>query len=636
MNPFQSITKHWIAKIEKALEAKKDFQAQADLCMKFFDGPYDFLWDSRTYKDGPMKFGGGEREFPIPTFQMNINKVAEGVQLFGPVLYHKNPNRKVNPRLEPLLPADVIGDPMDPAVQMQAQAMAQFVQQGRQIDKSRAILLEAYANWTPEATGLKAQCRMAIDESIITGMGLLHHKVYQPPGAAWKTIGSFYEPVKNLVFDPDMESFEDANWIAIRCVHPVWQVEEEYRVPPGKLKGSMESSGRQVEMEIAGDSNMKRAKGESNDLVVYWKIYSKMGMGNRLKGVDKGPDTQALDVFGRYCYLAVTSELDYPLNIPEEVWQDQEAIFQAVQWETPFWADDGWPVEPLVFHWVPSKAWPMSHFKPAMGELMFLNWAYSFVASKMATASKDIIAYQQAAGEELTRVLKSHQDYELLPISSKLGKISDVVAFIQHPPFQADFWPVVKEVMTLFEQRTGLNELMFGMSATQDRSATISQIKGEQIKIRPDDMANKVEDWMTNVGRREALMARYHLDPQMDVAPVLGKTAAYFWTQYVASADISEIVHSLQYRVEAGSIRKPNRDKEAADATAAMQQLLPIYVQYAQVTGNYNPVNALTRRWADSQQMENVDDLMLPPLPPPPAPMEEGQTEEGPPQGAAA
>src|SRR3990167_8922375 len=47
--------------------------------------------------------------------------------------------------------------------------------------------------------------------------------------------------------------------------------------------------------------------------------YSKMGMGNRLKGVDKGPDTQALDVFGRYCYLAVTSELDYPLNIRSDV-----------------------------------------------------------------------------------------------------------------------------------------------------------------------------------------------------------------------------------------------------------------------------------------------------------------------------
>jgi hypothetical protein len=47
---------------------------------------------------------------------------------------------------------------------------------------------------------------------------------------------------------------------------------------------------------------------------------------------------------------------------------------------------------PIYFHDVPNDPWPMSHLAPGMGELKFLNWAYSFIAGKIRIECRDFIA----------------------------------------------------------------------------------------------------------------------------------------------------------------------------------------------------------------------------------------------------
>lgn len=625
-NPFQAVKGHWLAKIERSLQVKRDFSMEGEECMSFFNGPYDFLYQSKSYFGGTGMKYAGDGTFPTPSFQMVVNKVAEAVQLFGPTLYHKNPNRKVNPRQEPMLPPDVLGDPNNPQTQAMYQAMMMQVNQGRSVDRSRAVLLEYYLNYTPTALDLKTQSRMVVDEAIIKGMGTWWHEVYRPAGGQMKMVGSFYDSVDNLAIDADGESLDSAKWIARRCVHPVWQVEDEYGLPRGTLKGNAESNSQQVELGDTGD--WRRIKGESNDLIEYWKVYSKMGMGSMLSGVEK--KASEIEQYGTFCYLVVCKGCEYPLNLPEAVWGNPQEVQKRVAWETPFWADDGWPMTPLSFHWVPRKAWPMTHFKPAMGELKFLNWAYSFIASKMATGIKDIIALQKSASQEIERAINSGADYEIVKIEKALGPINDVVQFLQRPAFQKDFWTVVMQVNENFEKRVGLTELMYGLQATQDRSAATSQIKSDQMKIRPDDMANKVEDAMTDCGRKEAIAARWHLEPQ-DLIPVMGQVAAHFWQQLVTSADPSQLIHQLEYRVEAGSIRKPNRDKQAADAQGVIQTFFPTFFSFAQTTGNVGPVNALIQQYCDAQQMD-ASGLLLP-MPPPPQP---APASAGPPQKGAA
>src|SRR5262245_4606686 len=192
--PFEGLIAHWLAKIDLAMKQKrKEFQEDADEAMRFFDGPYDFLYGIRQKGGAGGWFAGGEEGMPRPAFGMTCNKVAEMVQLFGPVLYHRNPVRQVNPRQEPMVALDVFGNMADPNMMLQYQMVMQQVSQGRAVDRARASLLQYYLNYTPTALNLKDHSRWAIDEAIIKGMGALWTEVYTPKGGGPKMVGSFYD-----------------------------------------------------------------------------------------------------------------------------------------------------------------------------------------------------------------------------------------------------------------------------------------------------------------------------------------------------------------------------------------------------------------------------------------------------------
>lgn len=624
VDPLSPVVATWLEKIKSAWTfKKKKFQDDADECMAFYNGPYDWIYGlSGSRKTRSFQFGGDEEDFSSPSMRMTVNKAAELVQLFGPALYHRNPVRQVNPRMLPDLPLEMLGDPNDPTIVPILQQLAQEQQQSRMVDQVRAILLDKYLNYTPTALDLKTESRWMIDEAMIKGMGVLWQEVYQPSGAGTKLVGSFYDTVDNLLLDPDMEVIRDCTWCARRCVHPYWKVEEEYGLPQGSLKqsASLESFNRQAEVRSTTDGNYNRQRGLTNDLCVYWKIYSRMGLGGRLSGI-KQDMRPALDFFGNYVYLVVAEGVPYPLNLPNEVLAtgSDDEIKKRIEWPTPFWADDAWPFTELAFHTVPRQLYPMSHLRPAIGELLFLNWAYSFLASKVKLACRDFIAVAKSSGEELKNQIRTGADYTIIEVEAIHQSIDKVVQFLSHPPFNPEIYKVIEGVTRNFEQRTGLSELMYGMSTRQLRSAEEAQVKGEQISVRPDDMANKVEDCMTVVARKEALAARWHLQAQ-DVAPILGNAGAMFWNKFVVPSEPSEILHQLEYRIEANSARKPNQARDAANMQQAMQVIFAPLFQYAMKTGNVGPVNALIAGWAKSIDMEPSGMMLQPPPMPMPAP----------------
>lgn len=614
-SPFRAIKSAWMTKIRTAIDAKKDFQADADEGMRFYTGPYDFLYGAKEGVPGRGDFiWSGDEGMPKPSMCITYNKVAEAVQLFGPALYHTNPVRNVNPREFPLIPIEAMGSPQDPNIQAQFVAMQQSVQMGRAQDEARAVLFRSLLNYTPAALDLKSHARQAIDETLIKGMGVMWTEVFQPAGSQTKMIGSFYESVDTLLLDCDMEAMEDAKWCSRRFCRPVWQVEQEFGYPPGTLKGNTESLTRQAEVGSAGgEGEIQRRKGYTNDLLVYYKVYSKMGIGSLLEGAEK--DSTEWDRFGQYVMLVISDACEHPLNLPPGIEQDDQAIMKALQWETPYWADDSWPFTPFIFHRVPRQVWPMSHFKPALGELKFLNWAYSFIASKIRKACKDIIVCKKALGEEMKRVIVSGADYELAELEEAHGSVSDIVAFLQHPAFQGDIWKVIEAIERNFEKRVGLTELMYGETANQLRSATETQVKSDQLKIRPDDMANKIEEAMSEVAKKEAFAAKWHLEPQ-DVAPILGPLGAQWWQQFVLSAPPTDIVHGLQFRIEAGSARKPNKDRDIANANQAMQNMFQPLLSVAS-TGQVQPINAVMTMWCKANDIDPSGFMIQPPPPPP-------------------
>ena len=132
------------------------------------------------------------------------------------------------------------------------------------------------------------------------------------------------------------------------------------------------------------------------------------------------------------------------------------------------------------------------------------------------------------------------------------------------------------------------------------------------MNIRPEDMANKVEDWMTDSARAEALALRWHVTGQ-EVAPIMGPLAAQWWQQFLEPSDPTEILHQLEYRIEAGSARKPNKQRDAQNMKDAMTNLLPILVTYAQATGDMSQLNRLLTDWAKSIDLDPTGYLLQPP-----------------------
>lgn len=635
----------WIEKIRRSSDYKKTvFQDDADEAMSFYrppDGNYNFV-----YRGDLNASRGLSLDTTEPAMRMTLNKVAEIVEIFGPILYSKNPIRQVNPREPAQIPPASIPDPYLLQYLMQVEATRS------QHDALKAQLLSAYLNWTPNELHLKDHCEWAIDEALIKGRGVLWCGTYAPPGSNTTYVGSFYDSVDYLYIDPDAESMKDAWWIARKLCQPTWQLEKRCGLKKGSVKGAYESANMQTEVDSM-KKEFDRQRGLTNDLITYYEIYSRMGCGGRLSGSNKDRVNNLLpgdlsafanvldSLVGDHVFLIVAPGIPYPLNLPPDVQEipvtgtggpedGGVVIKDRLSWPIPFWADGTWPVSTLDFHPVPRCAWPMSHIKPALGELRFLCWAYSFVACKIKNTLRDVVAILKEMADQFKLTVLEGADLSLVEIDTNNRNINECVQILQFPAMNTDIWKIIQAVEANFEKRVGLDEVR-GQQETQPRSAAESQAKNQRQNIRPDDMMEKVEAWQTEAARKEAIAARMLLKPK-DVLPMLGLAQAALWAQFVMTQDIG-VMRELEYRIEAGSTRKPNRDRDQQNADSAMQILLPILNGFAQATGQLGPINALLQFWCKTRDLPPGPFMLMPPQPPP-QPPGGPPPQEGPPNGS--
>lgn len=695
-HPMRPLCQAWLRLIERALKYKKtNFQKVADECKRFLDGGTklnEYMWGAEGKDEGGYLTASNENDVSPPAFQFTTNKVAELTQLFAPTLYNRNPVRTVTPRKYDPIPPGIYAAlnpqiyqmataqlPQVPpgatpemlqqvfgAQQQQEQAIMQLdsmIQQGQQedmmtqvVDQTTAQLVEEVLNYTPNELDLEMHSRLVIDETIVKGMGIWWTELYDVGGA--KLFGSFYDTVDNLLLDPDVELIDDCKWAARRCRHPQWEVEEHYDLAPGALDAAAKGIAPEASSNASYSTNDNRGdaerqrRGETAPIVTYWKIYSKMGMGGRLGGID--PKLKNIfDGFGDNCMLVVCEGIPYPLNLPTERLNEApqevdpegsqqwvEGIQQSTSWPIPFWKmPSGWPFTPLIFHFKPNSLYPYSHVAPGLGELKWLNWCMSFLAGKVKSSCTTIVAIPKAMAEDDKKKVIGGSDQRVVEIDMTMYpnlKPGDVVSYIQQPEFHADLYKVKEAVEESLDKRWGVTELLQGETGNaQSRSATDVSVRQSNSSIRLDDMAKQTQKAMSILARKEALAWRT-LGDANDVRPILGEARAQLWAQLVQSADVQKIVQELEYRIESGSMAKPNTETRLQNMTNMAQHLLPV-LQQALMMGNVGPFNAFMEDWGKASGLDVAKYMLQPPPPvsPPQQAPEQKRGEKSPEQQQA-
>lgn len=632
-HPLRLVCTAWHAKIMRALEFKrKEFQRHADEAMRFFDGAQGWLFED--------KYGGGamasENTFSEkPQFRMTVNRVSQLLQLMGPKLYPKNPYRSVSPRRYPFLSPYAYGHPADPATLEFVQALADEEQMRQAQAMDGATCLAEALNYTPNELDLAGHTRRVIDECLLKGMGVWWTEAHQPHQMSRKLIGSFQDSCDNIVFDPDAENYDTITWVARRCVLPTWEVEQRFGLKPGSLRkqGHYESVGRQANMTASGYDKYRAGAGKDHkDLLCYWEIYSKQGLGDKLPEIAaKKTLASDLSVFGDYCFLAVAENIPYPLNMPNELFgRSDDEVYDATQWPVPYWADGRWPFTLLSFHWNPNSIYPLSHIKPAIGELKFLSWAMSFLATKIKNACKTLVAIDKSAQDELTNKIFTDDGsgFSIVKFERVTGKsLADTIHLFNAPEVNADIWKIIESVNDEVARQLGIPDILYGESKTQSRSATDSHAKQSNVSIRIDDMYNATRGALTWLARNEAMASRwlYSFD---DLLPILGPQCANYWMQRLVPMDLESLVREYEFRIEAGNSREPSKEVQVDQMNQSIQVLGPLLQAYSMNTGNFEPVNALVADWGKANDIDTSRYVMMNPLPPvapPPAEAPQGE-----------
>jgi hypothetical protein len=620
-HPMRQVCQAWLAKIKLALEVRHEkFGKYAEEASRFYDGPHDFMWDSK-YSQSPGGFLDKEGA-SLPTFRVTINNIFKAVALFGPALCHKNPSVLVSPLMPAEIAPEALGiDPNDPYGMQEYQMLAAQEEQQMRIKQACSSVKTQYINWVQQENDKRLQSRRSITEAIVAGLGYMETDIHAPPSSNIVMPRSRYLSWWDVVVDPDASYWEDVQWIAIRRVQPVNLTERRFGLPDGELKGNLQSFEAQTSR--SGRKEPKQNKrGKSFDCIEYWEVYSKNGFGDRLAESANIPKQQMLDYspLGDYCWLCVAHDVPYPLNCPSDTAlnEDAEAVFDRVQWPIPYWYDDnGWPISRLTFYEKECQVWPISLFKPAIGEMRFVNWCMSFLADKVAASCTTYVGIMKAAGAKIQKELNgAHTPFTVIEIAEALGakSLNEVVSFLQAPNFPGDIWKMLAEVTQEIDEKTGVTELLQGLTSHSMRSAAEAQIKEQRVSVRPDDMAARVEDFLSEVAVREIQAARWFCQPQ-HVEPVVGRMGALVWQNYVMTSDIDQVVRDFSYRVEAGSTRKPNKQEKIAQLTELAQ-----YGRFADfaLQGQVGPWNAFMHDWCRNADIDPGPYQLQPPQGPSP------------------
>ena len=601
---FRPLVGGWLAKIEGSINsgARKKWKEVSDECLMFYARSAAAMWDP----DYGKKFW---RNIKAPKFRITINKAYEYVAIFGPNLIWDIPYRTVKPKKQLAIPQDLFPDPQ------LYQLFQQQHQQEHSTDLIRANLLQQWLNYTPQELpggGLEHHNEMAVIDAMLVGRGCLWPQLYSFPGSQSTPTGCFRKRPQDLLIDPDFQTLQQAKWIALRHVEPHWEVERRFELPPNSLKSksTLETSWHYAELKSREDGGAgERRSGKTNDLVIWYEVWSKLGVGSRMTGMPDFLKNHLEELVGDYAYLAICPDCPYPLNCPADKIRNgatDAEVKSDFAWPVEFWKDDRWPVSLLDFYPDPESSWPVPPLAPALGELKFLNFIIPWLANRIYSSSRDFWAVLGSKFDEYRKYLEDGDDQVVFPFAP--GETDDIrkqITVLTQPETRADAWHIVELVSDLFDKRTGLTEFAYGQNerGTQDRTAETTKARAQAVGVRPEYMQKKVVAWQGDAATMEGYLTQRFITAS-DTMSLMGQTGAMLWQQYIENQSDDALFRQMDFSIQAASIRRPNRDKDLDSLHEGLDRFLPVVQAAGQLTGDFTPANGAMDMLGDLLDMD--------------------------------
>lgn len=578
----------WLERIEHArkCEDREAFDAVAEVCYSFYKKSAKFMWEDSFRK----KFIGS---ISTPRFETTINAAFEFVAIFGPYLFWDYPNRQAK-AYEPL----TIDPEMFGADDEQGAMWLAGIQQKQEFQHRRArqtaALLERYLNYSQREQNLQQHAMSAVYDALVKGRGVLVPRAYRFPGSDRTLTGLFRESVDDLFIDPDCcdPLLEGATWVAIRHQSPAYELEDRFNLERGTLAeaGNLESY-ESVVMNNRPIDKIHRAYGRTNDIVIWYEIWSKCGVAGRSKSSDVELVKELDRVVGDYAYICVAPGVPWPLNAPPAAFHDEitdNEVSEMLGWPFPCYMDGKWPLALLDFYQDSESCWPLAPLSAGLGHLICINVLMAAYVENAYENRKTIIAVLEEYGKEVETKLKGKDNPAVVRIKTDLTQeITKVVQYLNRPNQNTDILDAINMELRLFQKATGLVDFMYAAEETQDRSARTTAAKEEKTAIRPEKMSRDVAQWQTQGACLEAMLASLEVQGH-DVEPQI---PAELWDMLIASQDTEAVMREMTFMVEATDIRRPNRERDLQNLQTLSQQAIPAFMEYAGQSGNWEPLN---------------------------------------------
>jgi len=468
----EQIVRMWTRWIKRGWKKKARYTKTAREVDGYFRGSHDGFYDSEALRDWCDLTHA-------PKLSINLAFQVRG--WLAPNLYQRNPTRKVTSRT-----SDSV--------------LTAF-----------ARVADAYLNYTPNETRLANESRAAIDEALLSGRGAFYTGVDEETGL----LTSWRVSVDDVVIDPDARRPEDALWIAMRRRMPIWEVESEYGTDEAR-RVSNDEGVRQVLCATVTSSpddgdevddaptNAEEADEDdedgTNEIVNVYEVYSRMGYGWR--GADVPEEFSGYDDSVRFRKIVLVEGHDRP-------------VFTG-RWETDLYVDKTWPFTFVDLTPCKDSLWPVSLMAAAMPNQRAVNLFATIALDKAKTHARELIAVAAGLSQEVKDQIVSGGLTEVIEVKGNDPgqRIGDLVQKWEAPAISPEIREQLGFHMDMFGQITGLLPILKGSSGNeaQIRSATEADIKDKNARSRLTDLSELVEDWASEVARKEGLLLRLELD----------------------------------------------------------------------------------------------------------------------------